>query len=47
VLDKDRNNVKALYRREVTYSSMGDNEKAIADLKVILTLESNNHSAKE
>jgi len=47
VLDKDGNNVKALYRRGVAYGSMGDNEKAIADLKVVLTLESNNHSAKE
>jgi len=40
VLNKDRNNVKALYRRGVTYGSMGDNEKATADLKVVLTLES-------
>lgn len=47
VLNKDRNNVKALYRRGVAYGSMGDNEKAIADLKVVLTLESSNHSAKE
>lgn len=47
VLDKDRNNVKALYRRGVAYGKMGDNEKAIADLKVVLTLESGNHSAKE
>lgn len=47
VLDKDENNVKALYRRGVAHGSMGDNEKAIADLKVVLTLESSNHSAKE
>jgi len=26
---------------------MENNKKAIADLKVVLTLESNNHSAKE
>lgn len=47
VLDKDANNVKALYRRGVAYGSMGDNEKAITDLKAVLTLESSNHSAKE
>lgn len=47
VLDKDKNNVKALYRRGVAYGRMGDNEKAITDLKVVLTLESCNHTAKE
>lgn len=47
VLDKDGNNVKALYRRGVAYGSIGDNEKAITDLKAVLTLESSNHSAKE
>ncbi|KYM97529.1 PREDICTED: peptidyl-prolyl cis-trans isomerase FKBP4-like [Cyphomyrmex costatus] len=47
VLNKDKNNVKALYRRGVAYGNIGDNEKAIADLKVILTLEPTNHSAKE
>lgn len=47
VLDKDKNNVKALYRRGVAYGKMGDNEKAITDLKAVLTLESSNHSAKE
>lgn len=47
VLGKDGNNVKALYRRGVAHGSMGDNEKAIVDLKAVLTLESSNHSAKE
>ncbi|KAL0127908.1 hypothetical protein PUN28_003278 [Cardiocondyla obscurior] len=47
VLEKDGNNVKALYRRGVAYGKMGDNEKATTDLKVVLTLESDNHSAKE
>ncbi|XP_019699067.1 70 kDa peptidyl-prolyl isomerase isoform X1 [Harpegnathos saltator] len=47
VLNKDKNNVKALYRRGVAYGSMKDNEKAVADLKVALTLEPNNHTVKE
>lgn len=47
VLNKDENNVKALYRRGVAHGSMGDYEKAIADLKAVLTLESSNHSAKK
>ncbi|XP_018301096.1 peptidyl-prolyl cis-trans isomerase FKBP4 [Mycetomoellerius zeteki] len=47
VLNKDENNVKALYRRGVAYGNIGDNENATADLKAVLTLESTNHSAKE
>ncbi|KYN21564.1 PREDICTED: 70 kDa peptidyl-prolyl isomerase-like [Trachymyrmex cornetzi] len=47
VLNKDENNVKALYRRGVAYGNMGDNEKATTDLKAVLTLESTNHLAKE
>lgn len=47
ILDKDKNNVKALYRRGVAYGSMKDNEKAVADLKVALKLEPNNHTVKE
>ncbi|XP_020294840.1 peptidyl-prolyl cis-trans isomerase FKBP62-like [Pseudomyrmex gracilis] len=47
ILDKDKNNVKALYRRGVAYGSMKDNEKAVADLKVALTLEPNNQTVKE
>lgn len=47
ILDKDKKNVKALYRRGVAYGSMKDNEKAVADLKVALTLEPNNYTVKE
>lgn len=47
VLGKDGTNVKALYRRGVAYGCMGDNERAITDLKAVLTLEPSNHSAKE
>lgn len=47
VLNKDRNNVKALYRRGIAYGSMKDNEKAVADLKAALTLEPNDHTVKE
>lgn len=47
ILDKDKNNVKALYRRGVAYGSLKNHEKAVADLKVALTLESNNTLLKE
>lgn len=47
VLNKDKNNVKALYRRGIAYGSMKDIEKAVADLKVALTLEPTNHTVKE
>lgn len=47
VLVKDKNNVKALYRRGLAYGSMRDNEKAVADLKAALTLEPDNHMVKE
>ncbi|XP_072755798.1 peptidyl-prolyl cis-trans isomerase FKBP4 [Anoplolepis gracilipes] len=47
VLCKDKNNVKALYRRGMAYGYMNNNEKAVADLKEILTLEPNNNAAKE
>lgn len=47
VLNKDKNNVKALYRRGVAYGSMKDIEKAVVDLKAALTLEPNNHIVKE
>jgi len=30
-----KNNVKALYKKGVAYGSMRDNEKAIADLKIV------------
>lgn len=47
ILDKDKNNVKALYRRGMAYGNMKNNEKAVADLKVALTLEPNNNVVKE
>lgn len=47
VLDKDKNNVKALYRRGVAYGNMNNNEKAVADMKEVLTLEPNNNAAIE
>lgn len=47
VLNKDRSNVKALYRRGVAFGGMKDNEKAVVDLKAALTLEPNNHAVKE
>lgn len=47
VLHKDKNNVKALYRRGVAYGNMNNNEKAVVDIKEILTLEPNNNAAKE
>ncbi|XP_012223161.1 uncharacterized protein Bdbt [Linepithema humile] len=46
ILDKDKNNVKALYRRGVAYGNMKNNEKAVADLKVAHTLEPNNNVVK-
>lgn len=47
VLDRDRGNVKALYRRGIAYGRMKDNEKAVADLKVALALEPGNCAVKE
>lgn len=47
VLDKENNNVKALYRRGVAYGSLRDLEHAVADLEAAVTLEPHNHVAKE
>lgn len=47
VLYKDKNNIKALYRRGVAYGKLNNNEKAVADIKEVLTLEPNNNAAKE
>ncbi|XP_014480387.1 PREDICTED: 70 kDa peptidyl-prolyl isomerase [Dinoponera quadriceps] len=47
ILNVDKENIKAFYRRGIAYGSMKDNEKAVADLKVALTLEPNNHTVKE
>ncbi|KAL7306713.1 hypothetical protein TKK_0001383 [Trichogramma kaykai] len=47
VLNKEENNVKALYRRGVSYGGLRDFEKAISDLKKILNFDSKNKLAKE
>lgn len=47
VLCKDKNNVKALYRRGMAYGNMNNNEKAVVDIKEVLILEPNNNAAKE
>lgn len=47
ILDKERNNVKALYRRGVSYGNLKDLEKAVADLKNVLILEPYNRIAME
>jgi len=47
VLDRDQNNVKALYRRGMAHGNMMNNEKAVTDLKAALILEPNNCAVKE
>ncbi|XP_031831554.2 tetratricopeptide repeat protein 9C [Nomia melanderi] len=47
VLNKESNNVKALYRRGVAYGNLKDVEKAVTDLKKAVILEPNNRAAKE
>ncbi|KAK2582909.1 hypothetical protein KPH14_008976 [Odynerus spinipes] len=47
VLEKDENNVKALYRRGVAYGKLRNIEKAVPDLKKVITLEPHNAAAKE
>ncbi|KAH0955574.1 hypothetical protein HN011_012107 [Eciton burchellii] len=47
ILDRDQNNVKALYRRGMAYGNMMNNEKAVTDLKAALILEPNNCAVKE
>ncbi|XP_076234193.1 tetratricopeptide repeat protein 9C [Calliopsis andreniformis] len=47
VLNKENNNVKALYRRGVAHGSLRDFEKAVADLMIVVTLEPHNRAAKE
>ena len=47
VLDKDKNNVKALYRRGVAYGGLKDFEKASNDLKNVITLEPKDKKAQE
>lgn len=47
VLTRDENNVKALYRRGVAYGSSKDYEKAVNDLKIVVSLEPKNKKAQE
>lgn len=47
VLNKDLNNVKALYRRGVAYGNLKDYEKAIGDLKIVISLKPDDKKARE
>lgn len=47
VLDKEENNVKALYRRGVAHGSLKDYEKAIVDLKIVISLIPDDKRARE
>ncbi|KAL2718559.1 hypothetical protein V1478_012435 [Vespula squamosa] len=47
ILEKDRDNIKALYRRGVAYGKLKDIENAVLDLKKVITLEPHNATAKE
>ncbi|KZC06647.1 PREDICTED: peptidyl-prolyl cis-trans isomerase FKBP62 [Dufourea novaeangliae] len=47
ILNKETDNVKALYRRGVAYGSLRNVENAVADLKMAVTLEPNNCAVKE
>lgn len=46
VLEKDKTNVKALYRRALAYKLKQDYEKVVEDLKELLKIEPNNQIAK-
>ncbi|XP_033216691.1 peptidyl-prolyl cis-trans isomerase FKBP4 [Belonocnema kinseyi] len=47
VLERDENNVKALYRRGVAYGNLKNFEKALEDFKKVLIIEPKNSLAKE
>ncbi|XP_015113464.1 70 kDa peptidyl-prolyl isomerase-like, partial [Diachasma alloeum] len=47
VLQRDENNVKALYRRGCSYGGTRNNEKAIEDLQRAIELEPNNTAVRE
>ena len=47
VLKKDENNVKALYRRGIAYGNLKNVEKAVEDLKKVLSIDPNNSLARE
>lgn len=46
VLDRDVNNVKALYRRGIAYGNLQNYENSVDDLKKVLSLEPNNSLVK-
>ncbi|XP_063991057.1 uncharacterized protein LOC135169733 [Diachasmimorpha longicaudata] len=47
VLQRDENNVKALYRRGCAYGGIRNNEKAVEDLQRAIELEPNNVAVKD
>ncbi|XP_076749542.1 tetratricopeptide repeat protein 9C [Xylocopa sonorina] len=47
ILNKEDNNVKALYRRGVAHGNLKDLEKAVADLKKAANLEPHNQTIKD
>ncbi|KOC62078.1 Peptidyl-prolyl cis-trans isomerase FKBP65 [Habropoda laboriosa] len=47
ILNKESNNVKALYRRGVAHGNLKDLEKAVMDLKSAVNLEPHNQMIKE
>uniref|UniRef100_A0A6V7KV69 BDBT FKBP like N-terminal domain-containing protein n=1 Tax=Bracon brevicornis TaxID=1563983 RepID=A0A6V7KV69_9HYME len=47
VLQRDENNVKALYRRGCAYGGLKNLEKAVADFQRAVEIEPNNTAAKE
>jgi FK506-binding protein 4/5 len=46
VLEEDKNNVKALYRRAQAYQNQNDDKLAIADYEKVLTIETDNKAAQ-
>ena len=47
VLSTDGRNIKALYRRGVSHGNLKDFERAIADLKLLLSIDPNNSQAQQ
>ncbi|XP_015514652.1 tetratricopeptide repeat protein 9C-like [Neodiprion lecontei] len=47
VLQRDENNVKALYRLAVARENQGDYERALADMEKVIGLQPKNQAAKE
>jgi len=46
VLNLDKNNVKALYRKGLAFIGLGEYEKATEDFKAVIQLQPNNSEAK-